>query len=179
MRNGLCVLASLLIITSSASYAADEKPAENAFMVTSTAVLNEGALPVLYTCDGKDISPQLTWASPPVKTQSYAIVMTDTDAPGGEFYHWIVYNIPKSTTEIAEGGTISGALVGENSFNKKQYNGPCPPKGAAHTYIITLYALSNKLNLPAGKDGKTVLEALKPLTVGSITFTATYSRWLQ
>lgn len=179
MHKGLCLLASLLFTVIPAAHAADA--AANTFSVTSTAVLNEGALPVLYTCDGKDISPQLAWTNPPKKTQSYAILMTDPDAPGGEFYHWVLYNIPKSTTQIEQGDTTppSGTLIGKNSFNKQQYTGPCPPKGTAHTYVITVYALDGKLSLPAGKDGKTVLEALKSHQLGFVKFTTTYSRWIQ
>lgn len=180
MRTVLCLLTSLFITLSPLAHA-EEAVAENAFAVTSTAVLNEGAIPVMYTCDGKDVSPQLEWTNAPAKAQSYAIVMTDPDAPGGEFYHWILYNLPKATAKLDEGVTSlpSGTLVGKNSFDKQQYSGPCPPKGAAHTYVITLYALDGKLSLPAGKSGKDVLAALKSHVVGTVTFTTTYSRWIQ
>jgi Raf kinase inhibitor-like YbhB/YbcL family protein len=180
MRKGLCLLASLLITAAPLAHA-DDVAAANAFAITSTATLDQGALPVLYTCDGKDVSPQLAWTNPPKNTQAYAIVMTDPDAPGGEFYHWIVYNLPKSEKQIDEGVAKlpAGTLTGKNSFDKEQYNGPCPPKGSAHTYVITLYALSSKVSLPAGQDGKAVLAALKPHVAGSVTFSATYSRWMK
>lgn len=182
MRKGLSLLlialTTILMLMTSVVHAAD---AANTFSITSTATLNEGPLPVLYTCDGKNVSLQLAWTNPPAKTQSFAIVMTDPDAPGGEFYHWILYNLPKATTQLDEGVTAlpAGTLVGQNSFDKKQYNGPCPPKGSAHTYVITLYGLSSKLSLPAGKSGKEVLAAIKPHVVGTATFKTTYSRWIQ
>lgn len=151
------------------------------FSMTTTAFLDTGALPVLYTCDGKDISPQLTWSNPPSNTKSYAIIMSDRDAPNGIFFHWVVYNIPSSTTELAEGinDFPKGTLIGTNSFNKNKYNGPCPPKGTAHTYFITLYALDSSITLPAGSDGKTVLDKLKNHIIKQVELSTIYSRWLR
>jgi Raf kinase inhibitor-like YbhB/YbcL family protein len=163
-----------LLLISTAAFAED-------FGATTTAFLDQGALPVLYTCDGKDVSPQLTWTNPPAKTQAFAIIVSDPEATSGTFYHWLVYNIPASVSTIDEGAkTIpGGGLVGKNDFGKAQYNGPCPPKGAAHTYEFTLYALNGKLSLPAGAKAKEVLAAIKEHSVGSVKLTTVYSRWLQ
>lgn len=159
---------------------AEDAPS-NAFTLTTDAFLDQGALPVLYTCDGKDVSPQLSWTNVPAKTQALALVVKDPDAPNGDFYHWVVYNIPTSAKELAQGtkSLPSGALAGKNSWNKLQYNGPCPPKGSAHTYTITLYALSNKLTVPTGADAKAVIKAISSNTVGKAELTMVYSRWLQ
>lgn len=150
------------------------------FALSTNAFLDTGALPVLYTCDGKDISPQLSWANIPNKTQSFAIVVSDPDAPNGTFYHWLVYNIPVNTTELAEGVQQfpQGTMVGKNSFGKTQYNGPCPPKGTAHTYLYTLYALDKKLKLPAGVDGKILMENMQDHILQKVKLTSVYSRWL-
>lgn len=163
----------VLFFVSCSAYAED-------FAITTNAFLDTGALPVLYTCDGKDVSPQLSWSGIPKNTQSLVLIVSDPDAPGGTFYHWLVYNIPVSTTELAEGiqQLPAGAMMGTNSFDKKQYNGPCPPKGTAHTYLYTLYALDIKLKLPAGADGKTLLENMQDHTLQKIKLTAVYSRWL-
>ncbi len=53
------------------------------FALTTNAFLDAGMLPVLYTCDGKEISPQISWSNPPEKTQSFALVMSDPDVPAG------------------------------------------------------------------------------------------------
>src|SRR5665213_688236 len=71
--------------------AATDKPAADPMAITTNAFLDQGTLPVLYTCDGKDVSPQLGWTSIPKNTQSLALVMVDPDAPGGDFYHWVVF----------------------------------------------------------------------------------------
>jgi Raf kinase inhibitor-like YbhB/YbcL family protein len=151
------------------------------FALTTDAFLDTGALPVLYTCDGKDVSPKLSWSNPPPKTKSYALIMTDPEAPSGTFFHWVVYNIPATTTELVEGVKEfpKGSLLGMNSFNKNQYNGPCPPKGTAHTYVITLYALDTSLSVPAGADGKTVLDKMKDHIIKKIQLSTVYSRWLK
>src|SRR5580700_3822445 len=70
--------------------------------LTSQAFANGITMPVLYTCDGKDISPDLHWSNLPAKTQTIAIILSDEDAPSGVFYHWVVFNIPAKTTELAE-----------------------------------------------------------------------------
>lgn len=159
--------------------AAAEEAAANAFTLTTTAYLDQMVIPVLYTCQGKDIAPELDWTNIPAKAQSLAIVMTDPDAPGGTFYHWVMFNIPKTLATLPEGisKAPAGAVMGKNSFDKMQYSGPCPPKGKAHTYVITLYALDSKLDLPAGAGGEAVLKAVLKHTVGKATLSGVYTPW--
>ncbi|GEM_PF-262763 len=169
--------------TETAASAAAEKaaaPAAPTLGMTTTAFLDEGILPVLYTCDGKDLSPQFSWTDAPAKTESFVLIASDPDSPNGVFYHWVVYNIPKTVTELPEGAQTlpAGTLVGKNSYGKQQYNGPCPPKGTAHTYAYTLYAVGKKLSLPAGADAATVLAEIKSNTLAQITLTTVYSRWI-
>jgi Raf kinase inhibitor-like YbhB/YbcL family protein len=148
--------------------------------LTTNGFLDQGTLPVLYTCDGKDVSPQLTWEGVPDKTQSLALILSDENAPKGTFYHWVVYNVPKSITSIDQGIEKSpgGSLFGKNSFDKEKYNGPCPPKGDSHTYVFRLYALDTKLSLPKGADAKTVLQAMDKHILGKVDLSAVYSRWI-
>lgn len=149
------------------------------FKLISTAYANQMTIPVLYTCQGKDLSPQLEWAHAPTTTASFALIMSDSNAPGGPFYHWILYNLPKTTTSLPEGMTSAptGAMLGTNDFNKAQYSGPCPPKGKLHTYTITLYALDSTLTLPAGADAKTVLTSITSHVIAKATITGLYTPW--
>lgn len=160
---------------------ADETADTSAFTLSTTAVLDQGPLAVLYTCDGKDLQPQFSWTNLPPTTQTLAIIFSDPDAPGGTFYHWVLFNIPKTTKELPEGmqKIPAGATLGKNSFDKTQYNGPCPPKGTAHTYVFTLYALDTKLNLPVNTDATTLLDAMQGHIVGRAKLTTVYSRWLK
>ena len=142
MRRLMSVLAGVLAFISFTAYAEDAAT-DTKFTLTTNAFLDEGILPVLYTCDGKDASPQFSWTNVPAKASVLALIVTDKDAPGGEFYHLVLFNIPKTTTELPEGMTKppAGAEIAKNSFDKAAYNGPCPPKGSSHNYTFTLYAL--------------------------------------
>jgi len=150
-----------------------------AFTATSTAFLDKGVLPQLYTCDGKNISPEVAWTNPPGKTQTFAIVLSDPDAPKGTFYHWILYNIPAKTAEIPEDLTQppTGVSIGINDFHKTGYNGPCPPKDTTHSYLITLYALDNQITPANDMNGKKILAAIKGHVIQSTVLTAVFSRW--
>lgn len=127
-------------------------------------------IPSEFTCDGEDISPQLSWEDVPPETRSFALSVTDPDALGGTWIHWLVYNIPRDTKNIKRSNLPKGAREVENDFGKEEYGGPCPPYGT-HRYIFTIYALDtenlegvNKHNFFAKvKDhtlDKTMLKAL-------------------
>ncbi|MFQ6085075.1 MAG: YbhB/YbcL family Raf kinase inhibitor-like protein [Candidatus Bathyarchaeia archaeon] len=102
-----------------------------------------GNIPPEFTCDGEDVSPRLSWEDVPEKTRSFALSVTDPDAPRGEFIHWLVYDIPSDLRNIDRGGLPEGAKQVENDFMKKDYGGPCPPSGT-HRYFFTLYALDTE-----------------------------------
>lgn len=151
------------------------------FRLKTNAFLDQGILPVLYTCDGKDLSPKFSWKNPPDKTQSFALIMLDQDAPNGPFYHWVLYNLPPNTQELPEAVSSlpAGTIVGLNSWGSPKYNGPCPPKGAAHQYIFTLYALDSTLSLSSDADAKIVLATLQKHILAKTSLNVSYSRWLQ
>jgi Raf kinase inhibitor-like YbhB/YbcL family protein len=126
--------------------------------VTSKSFAASAAIPVDYTCDGKNISPQLTWSAPPQGTKSIAIVMDDPDAPGGTFTHWIVLGLRGETPTLAEAADPAalGATVGSNDFHDARYDGPCPPKGETHRYEVHVYAVDT---VPNAREGTTRTEA--------------------
>ncbi len=122
--------------------------------IQSSSFSNGGAIPRRYTCDGSNDSPNLHWLSVPAETKSFALVMSDPDAPMN-FTHWIAYNIPASAHELAEGASAHAAMPrgsaeGTNSFGRSGYGGPCPPAGKPHHYVFRLYALDVRLGLPPG-----------------------------
>lgn len=180
-------LLGILLATYSFSSFAEDAPAETTtptakdpFAMTTNAFLDQGALPVLYTCDGKDISPQLTWSNVPDKAKTYALILSDKDAPDGTFYHWVVFNVPKNVDNFPEAmkNAPSGGVIGTNSFKKQQYSGPCPPKGNAHTYSFKLYALDDKLTVPKDADADAVIKAMDKHIVGETELSVVYSRWI-
>lgn len=121
--------------------------AEN-FSLQSSAFSRNKKIDKVYTCEGNNISPAIFWKNEPANTKSFALILSDPDAPGGVFYHWILFNIPNTVHALSENiQTLpAGTLILKNSFGNAAYNGPCPPKGAAHHYVFTLYALDDNLS---------------------------------
>ena len=76
----------------------------------------------------------------PDETKSFALSVTDPDAPGGMWIHWLVYDIAKELRKIEKNSLPAGAKEAGNDFGKKPYGGPCPPSGT-HRYFFTIYAL--------------------------------------
>ena len=139
---------------------------EKATLGLTSASFPAGEIPKKFTCNNADISPELAWAAPPAKTQSFALIVIDEDAPLGSFVHWVLYNLPADRRELPEGlakenELADGTRQGVNDFDKLGYGGPCPPGQAAHRYVFTLYAVDTKLNLPVGATQTQVEKALK------------------
>ena len=112
-----------------------------AMEITSKDFKHNQLIPSIHTCDGKDISPHLTWSEAPEGTKSFALSCIDPDAPMGDFIHWFIYNIPATAAEIPRGGPLPvSAQEASNDFGKKAYGGPCPPSGT-HRYFFVIYAL--------------------------------------
>lgn len=130
--------------------------------LTSSAFQPESDIPPEFTCDGRNISPELSWSGAPSATKSFALVMHDPDAPvPGGFTHWLVYNIPANVNHLPEHVPNQDVLSGggvqaKNDGGKYGYMGPCPPSGT-HRYYFRLYALDTTLDPNAGLS-KTALE---------------------
>lgn len=176
MRKIISLLACLLSTNVSAFSEMSTLTQTKTFSLNSKSLTNDSPIPKRYTCDGEDVSPDLTWNNPPAKTKSFALILSDPDAPGGRFYHWVLYNLPPTLTNLSEGLTQlpEGAMHGKNSWGRARYNGPCPPKGSTHRYIFTLYALDTVLPLSADSDVATVLESLENNILAKTSFTAKF-----
>ncbi len=120
-----------------------------ALTLTSSAFAAGGEIPRQYTCDGRDVAPPLAWTGVPEGTRSLALIVDDPDAPDPKapkttWVHWVLYNIPPSTTSLPEGVTSrdlpQGTREGLNDWKRTGYGGPCPPIGR-HRYFHKLYAL--------------------------------------
>ncbi len=122
------------------------------FQLKSSAFQAESLIPPRFTCEGNDISPELTWSGAPEGTKTFAIIVHDPDAPrAGGWTHWVAFNIPAGVNHIAEnapqrGQLPGGGVQGRNDSGKQGYMGPCPPSGT-HRYYFRLYALDTILNL--------------------------------
>jgi Raf kinase inhibitor-like YbhB/YbcL family protein len=111
--------------------------------VSSAAFADGATLPARFTCAGAGESPPLRWTGVPAKARSLALLVDDPDAPGGDFVHWLVVDIPPRTGSVAAGAAPDGQLPGHvlaGSAGDRSWTPPCPPDGTHH-YRFTLYAL--------------------------------------
>jgi Raf kinase inhibitor-like YbhB/YbcL family protein len=166
------------------SGAAGDKPAKEKTMniqITSTAFSEGQPIPQKYTCQGSDVSPPLKWTNAPANTKSFALIMDDPDAPMGTWVHWVLYDLPATTTGLAEDTPKSQFLPGDakqglNSWPRLGYGGPCPPPGKAHRYFFKLYALDIVLDLKPGATKKDVETAMKGHVLAEGQLMGTYQR---
>ena len=154
------------------------------FNLTSPAFAANGSIPAKYTCEGADISPPLEWSGAPSGTRSVALIVDDPDAPDPAkpqrvYVHWVVYNIPASTTKLpenaAKSGLPSGAVQGTNDWGKQTYGGPCPPIGR-HRYFFKLCALDTQLKELSNPNKAQLEKAMQGHVVGKAELIGTYQK---
>ena len=147
----------------------------------SSAFQEGGMIPLRFTCDGRDISPDLSWSQVPSGTKSFALICVDPDAPSGTWVHWVIFNIPPTKTALPYGVPTlkelpDGSRQGINDFHRIGYGGPCPPKGKTHRYFFKLYALDTDLNLPAGAKKQQLIEAMEGHILSETVLMGRYQR---
>jgi hypothetical protein len=149
--------------------------------LTSTAFTEGAAIPPQYTCDGTNASPPLKWSGVPAGTKSLALIVDDPDAPAGTWVHWVLYDLPVTATELAEGLPKSqyvagGAKQGLNDFQYLGYGGPCPPHGKPHRYFFKLFALDTLLDLKPGLTKRDIERAMETHILAQTQLMGTYQR---
>jgi hypothetical protein len=142
--------------------------------LTSPAFENNQEIPSEYTCDGSDTSPELNIEDVPQNAKSLVLINDDPDAPVGTWDHWVVFNIPTSTTKIDKDQEPTGT-AGKNSWGKTGYGGPCPPSGT-HRYFFKLYALDTELDLPEASAKKDIEAAMQDHIIEKTELLGTYKK---
>lgn len=134
----------------------------------------------LYTCDGADVSPAISWVDVPDGTSELAFVMVDdTTAEGGgvAFVHWVLAGVDPADITLIEGETPLGGILGINFFGNTDYNGPCPPPDdPPHDYRIVAYALNQQTELADGTPATDFISFLDDVAIGTTDLTGTYGR---
>jgi Raf kinase inhibitor-like YbhB/YbcL family protein len=175
----------------------------------------------VHVKEGGNRSIGLSWSAGPAGTKSYAVIAVDPDVPtvfddaGKEgktipasmkrkdFYHWILFNVPKDTTSLPEGidsqaVVKKGKSVIKTPYGKRGindyapyfatqpdragvyagYDGPCPPWNdeRVHHYHFNVYALDAELGI-LGKDtdGPTAMKAITPHILAKGEVVGTYT----
>ncbi len=148
--------------------------------VTSSAFAEGGSIPAQYTCDGRNVSPPISWEGVPASAKTIALIADDPDAPRGTWVHWVLFNLPATEKGLPEGVPAtetlpSGARQGRNDFGNAGYGGPCPPSGA-HRYYFKLYALDASLDLASGAKKDVLLKAMEGHVVAEGQLMGRYQR---
>jgi Raf kinase inhibitor-like YbhB/YbcL family protein len=147
----------------------------------SSAFRAGGAIPVRYTCEGEDISPDFFWTDIPAGTNSLVLILHDPDAPReGGFTHWVVYDIDPRLKQIDANAPkqekFAGfGVQGTNDSGQIGYMGPCPPSGT-HRYIARLFALDTELNLKPGASHHEVDAAMQGHILEKTALMGTYAK---
>lgn len=154
--------------------------------LTSSGFADGTAIPLKFTQaasvpDG-EVSPELTWSTPPTGTQSFVVWMHDLDysvkRTTEDNLHWMVWNIPASSTSLQENLPIGAHLdngIYQISYNRPGYRGPgAPASGPLHHYIFELYALDIKLDEAAAATPVETREKIFKLMQGHVLGKAAY-----
>lgn len=151
-------------------------------IVKTNAFKPSEAIPQKFTCDGVDVSPDLTWEGAPKETRSFALICDDPDAPVGIFNHWVLYGLPPTTTGLPENLPKKDELdspkckQGTNDFGRVGYGGPCPPRGSRHRYFFKIYALDTEIQLSPKAQKRDLEAAIKGHILAHAELMGTYER---
>ncbi len=149
-----------------------------ALSLGSTAFANMTAIPAMYVAKngGGNQSPPLQWKNPPAGTGSFAIQMVDLDFQTPPFIHWLIVNIPATSTQlpaaIPAGNNLAAPAEALGANQSKNYAGPNPP--ALHRYEWTVYAIKQGQTLTLGTNSATNKTELESKSLGKATLIGTY-----
>lgn len=173
-----------------------QTPAPPSLFTISVAGFADGSqIPVKFSqaapgvAPGEGISPAITWANIPAGTQSFVLHMHDLDASrnksADDQLHWLVWNIPASSTGFTE-GQPKGTQLPNGSYQisatGQLYRGPgAPAAGASHHYVFELYALDIPSidTKPLADDLETrrnVLKAIQGHVLGKAAYGGLFKR---
>jgi Raf kinase inhibitor-like YbhB/YbcL family protein len=139
-----------------------------------------------FGCEGKNISPQISWQNAPANTKSFALTVYDPDAPTGSgWWHYVAINIPATYKKLPAGFASQDKFEIANNINQirndfgvRNFGGPCPPKGdKPHRYIFTIFALKvENLEVPESATAALAGYMINQNILAKASFEATYGR---
>ncbi|MBO1739587.1 YbhB/YbcL family Raf kinase inhibitor-like protein [Leifsonia sp. TF02-11] len=157
--------------------------APESFTLTSPAFDGGAAIPDQYKgrLFGQDLSPALTWTTPPVATEELVLIVEDPDAPRREpAVHTIARGIDPALGGLPEGALArhtppEGVTYGRGSLGSRGWHGPMPvPSHGPHTYVFQLFAVDRRLDLPAQFGLEDVARAMHGHVIARARLNGTY-----
>ena len=145
--------------------------------LSSSAFENGGEIPQKFGYKYDNVNPSLSISGIPSETKSLALIMDDPDAQkavGKIWVHWVIWNIPSSTTDIGESSIPNEAQEGKTDFGEIGYGGPAPPD-QRHTYIFKLYALDTTLDIQKGSTKTQVEDAMNGHIIAETILKGTFA----
>ena len=177
-------VAALAVALTGLSAAGGAKGADMSLTLTSPRFQPDGEIPTRHTCEGRDVSPGLSWSGAPAGTRSFALIVDDPDAadtraPKTTWVHWVLYNLPADADRIVaspKGGILpAGTREGRNDWKRTGYGGPCPPIGR-HRYFHKLYALDAVLPDLGEPTKDQLLKAMEGHVLARAELVGTYQK---
>jgi Raf kinase inhibitor-like YbhB/YbcL family protein len=138
-----------------------------------TAWPNGAPIPARHTCDGPDAAPAMSWTAVPPDAVELALTMVDLDAG---FVHWVMFGLSPTRTALAEDEVPADAIEWVNDFGALGYGGPCPPGAEAHTYLFTVHALNQQVEVADDATATEVVDLLNQTSIVQSSVSGTYSR---
>lgn len=202
-QNSFLVLSALVVLAASGIAAAPQGGGGGGqrgaggppppLRLTSTDISDGKALPTKYTCSAgaEAVSPALQWAQAPRATASFTLIVHDMEPRPrkgvDDILHWMVWNMPAGANSLPEGVSPAGADLPDGSHqtngNAGQggnfgYRPPCPPQDVPvpHHYVFELFALDQKLDLPANANRADVMKAMDGHIAGHASLVAPFNR---
>ena len=127
-----------------------------------------------FTCDGSKLSPSFDIAGLPDGTVTWGLSIVDQMAL--DAVHWALANVDPTINHVDAGVVPAGAVQSLNRLQKVGYAAPCPKAGEPHTYVLTVYAVSQQLEVSDGMDAETMLTSLEAGSLGITSTTFTFTR---
>lgn len=137
-----------------------------------------GVIDQRYTCDGNNAAPSLSWTGLPAGTAEVAISLVDDSnlSTGRPFIHWVMTGIDPLTDRLGENEIPLGAVQGLNFFGDVGYGGPCPDPGTSGTFVLTVFALGQQLELADGTPAAELLDVIGSVAIDSTSTSGTATR---
>ena len=177
----LTALLAAAIITASCGDGGSNESGEKRLLFTigvrSPEFVEGGRIPLRFSCENENVPPPLAFRGIPESTKELALIIEDLDSEQPPFFHWALFRIPPTVTEIQPGVIPEGAVEGQNSGESTTYIGPCPPGGdPPHRYQFTLYALREPIAAKAGTSAGEVKEQAHANAIAAGRLTGLFGR---